>query len=74
MKILSIIKRLFKKEEFKCPVCKKHYFKSVGDYEICPICHWEDDPVQRKDPDFKGGANKLSLNEAIKAYKGKCDE
>jgi hypothetical protein len=24
---------------------------------------WEDDPIQRKDPDFWGGANDLSLND-----------
>jgi hypothetical protein len=24
---------------------------------------WEDDPIQRDDPDFWGGANSLSLND-----------
>ena len=33
-------------------------------YVICPICDWEDDPVQFDDPDFGGGANHVSLNEA----------
>ena len=60
-----------KKHKLLCPVCKKHYFKKANDYEICPICNWENDLVQRKDPDFKGGANKLSLNEAIKEYNEK---
>ena len=66
-------------EEFKivndsclCPVCKKHVF--TENYEICPICDWENDPVQRKDPDFAGGANKLSLNDAIKEYEDKANE
>jgi Cysteine-rich CPCC len=40
-----------------------------GDYEICPICFWEDDPVQLNDPDFKPGANKVSLNEARENYR-----
>lgn len=52
-----------------CPVCKKHYFKEANVFEICPICNWEDDPSQRKDINLKGGANKLSLKEAIEAYK-----
>lgn len=57
-----------KKKQLLCPVCKKHYFSELNAYEICPICGWEDDKLQRKDPDMKGGANKLSLNEAIKEY------
>ena len=28
-----------------------------------------DDPVQRREPDLRGGANKLSLYEAIAAYR-----
>lgn len=32
-------------------------------FEICPLCGWQDDGVQNDDPDYKGGANELSLNE-----------
>jgi hypothetical protein len=39
-----------------------------GSYEICPICFWEDDYVQNRDPDFRGGANVPSLNEARRNY------
>jgi hypothetical protein len=35
----------------------------MGEYEICEICGWEDDPVQSADPDYAGGANEESLNE-----------
>jgi hypothetical protein len=35
-----------------------------GTYEICSVCGWEDDPVQANEPDYKGGANSVSLNEA----------
>ena len=38
-------------------------------YEICPVCFWENDPIQNNDPDFRGGANEISLNEAILNYK-----
>jgi len=39
------------------------------EYDICPICFWENDLVQKDDPDFSGGANKLSLKEAQKNFK-----
>lgn len=38
--------------------------KPPGSFEICPICFWEEDKVQSKDPDYKGGANDVSLREA----------
>lgn len=47
-----------------CPVCGKYEFTERGGFEICPVCGWEDDPVQRREPDYAGGANKMSLNEA----------
>lgn len=47
----------------KCPVCSKHNFKGYGDFEVCPICGWEDDEWQRRNPDEAGGANPLSLNQ-----------
>ena len=54
--------------ERRCPVCGRTVFEQVGKYEICEVCGWEDDPVQLANPDFAGGANKLSLNECIKAW------
>ena len=58
-----------KKERNKeCPVCGRYVFEKKGDYEICPVCGWENDALQEADADFKGGANKLSLNEARRAY------
>ena len=53
---------------YPCPCCGEKTIENLGDYEICDICKWEDDPVQSKDPNFSGGANKMSLNEARKAY------
>jgi hypothetical protein len=35
-----------------------------GSYELCPVCYWEDDGVQFADPDYVGGANLESLNQA----------
>ena len=63
--------RTFFKNKYRCPVCGRHYFEQIGKYEICPVCGWEDDPVQRRDPDFEGGANRPSLNQARAAFMGK---
>ena len=67
--------RFFFKKEYLCPVCGRYYFQEAGGYEICPVCGWEDDPLQRREPDLAGGANTMSLNEARKAYaEGEGDE
>lgn len=52
-----------------CPVCGKSYFSSKHSFEICPICGWEDDAIQERDPNFEGGANHLSLNQAKLRYR-----
>ena len=65
-------KKMTKDEKgYPCPCCG---FLTLSEgthetFEICPVCNWEDDYVQYKDPDFKGGANKESLNEARENYK-----
>ena len=55
-------------EEKRCPCCGKYYFSEKNAFEICPVCGWEDDPVQRRDADYEGGANKMSLKEARAFY------
>lgn len=42
---------------------------SNGDYDICSVCFWEDDPVQAEDNDYGGGANEPSLNQARENFK-----
>ena len=44
-------------------------------YDICPVCFWEDDPEQYKNPTLKGGANHVSLCDARVHFKqyGACD-
>ncbi len=51
---------------FACPCCR---FKTLheeppGTFTICPVCYWEDDDVQFRDPRYAGGANRISLLEA----------
>lgn len=55
-------------KKYKCPVCEKHEF-GEDDFDVCPYCMWENDGFQNHNPDYAGGANKMSLNEARKAYK-----
>ncbi|WP_366876866.1 CPCC family cysteine-rich protein [uncultured Brevundimonas sp.] len=50
---------------FACPCCGYRTLdEAYGCYEICPICFWEDDPVQLHNPVLAGGANRVSLVEA----------
>ena len=51
-----------------CPCCGSKTLSESGVYEICDVCGWEDDPVQSANPNYAGGANKQSLNEARKAW------
>jgi hypothetical protein len=52
--------------KYFCPCCGYDTFEEEpsGTYDICPICFWEDDPIQLKDPDYEGGANQVSLRQA----------
>lgn len=45
--------------KYTCPCCgyRTLDFEPPGTYDICPICFWEDDGIQFKDPDYVGGAN-----------------
>jgi|GEM_PF-1179986 len=54
-----------------CPCCEANVLTARGQYEICPICNWEDDPVQSADPEHAGGANKLSLRQAREAWQSR---
>lgn len=53
-------------EKYACPCCGYKTFdhEPNGSYSICPVCFWEDDPIQLEDPDYEGGANSVSLRQA----------
>ncbi|MBN1368538.1 MAG: hypothetical protein JW967_11495 [Dehalococcoidales bacterium] len=65
-------------DKFACPCCGYLTLEGQppGSYEICPICFWEDDPVQFNNPNYQSGANKVSLNQAKINFKlfGAVDE
>jgi len=52
-------------QKYSCPCCGYLTLdeKPPGTYGICPVCFWEDDPVQFDDHDYAGGANVESLNQ-----------
>ncbi|AYH00920.1 hypothetical protein F6Q07_16500 [Pectobacterium parmentieri] len=52
-----------------CPCCGKYEFDVLGEYDIFSHCGWEGDPVQSREPNYAGGANKMRLNEAREAFK-----
>lgn len=58
-----------KKRPVICPVCGKYTFDNPGEYDTCPVCGWEDDVIQRLNPDEDCCANQMSLNQAREAYK-----
>lgn len=61
---------MFKKTKYLCPCCGYRTLDDgPGRFDICPVCYWEDDIIQYDKPDYEGGANDISLNQARKNYK-----
>ncbi len=56
-----------KKTKYPCPVCGALTLEE--EYDICPVCNWEDNDIQRDNPDWDGSANEMSLNEAREYWK-----
>ncbi|MCI1982010.1 MAG: hypothetical protein LKJ45_02485 [Oscillospiraceae bacterium] len=56
------------KKNKKCACCGEYSLPSDSEFEVCPICGWEDDDIQNNDPQFEGGANDMSLEQARKEY------
>ncbi len=67
-RVKPFIKKCFTSS--RCPCCGYYTFLEVdrGMFAICPVCFWEDDPEQEKDPNYAGGANRVSLIEARKNF------
>ena len=49
--------------KYTCPVCKSENEGEFPSSNVCNVCGWEQDAVQEDDPDYRGGANRKSLNE-----------
>ncbi|MFD0321268.1 CPCC family cysteine-rich protein [Lysobacter gummosus] len=54
----------------RCPCCGGETLDERGQYEICSVCHWEDDGQDDDDADeIRGGPNRdLSLTQARANY------
>jgi len=48
--------------DFYCAVCNSLVAGSDAGY--CDVCDWMQDTVQEHEPDYRGGANNITLNEA----------
>ena len=55
-------------KKYLCPCCEQITLEEPDNYDVCLVCGWEDDDVQHEDPNYEGGANTMSLNQAKKAY------
>ena len=40
----------------------------VGESYVCPVCNWEDEPLQLENPDEEDCTNHMSLNQAREAW------
>ncbi len=61
--------------KYKCPCCGFYTFEekpsfytfrehSISNYDICPVCYWEDDLSAYDNPNEACSCNKVSLNQA----------
>ena len=54
---------------FECPCCGFATLEKRAAYEICPVCHWEDDGQGDTDADVEcGGPNPESLAAARRLF------
>jgi hypothetical protein len=53
-----------------CKLCRIGVVEAGWD-DICPVCGWQDDPLQAKDRNYAGGANELSFNDYKKQFEDK---
>jgi len=74
---ISLKNRISKRKRRACSCCGFYTMVTgPGNHDVCPVCFWEDDGIQNDNPDFRGGANRVSLNEAKENYNemGACEE
>jgi len=49
--------------QFQCPCCDFFTLEAWGEYDICPICRWEDDGSDLDRPDEVSSPNRITLRE-----------
>jgi hypothetical protein len=65
-----------REKRFPCPGCGFLVFVEPSSYEICPVCFWDDNPVQLTESLTGWFANHVSLLEGQKHFRalGYCEE
>ena len=54
---------------YRCYCCGNYTLEDDSD-DICPVCWWQDDIIQREEPDYTGGPNHgISLNVAKQNFR-----
>ena len=54
-----------------CPVCGKFEFEEPDCYDFCKVCGWCDDPLESTKAGYKGGYNRMTVEEYREAWKRK---
>lgn len=57
----------------QCPCCDYFSLSRRGEYEICPICFWEDSGQDIDHIDMHSGPNRMTLREARIRFAGSSD-
>ena len=57
------IRSRYEDREF-CPVCGRRTLTKAKLWERCPVCYWQDDPAQRRNPNSAGSNGSLTLSQA----------
>lgn len=63
------------KNRSQCPCCDYYTLIERGQYDICPICFWEDDGINLDQLDNYSDPNHLTLREGRQNFEkfGACD-
>ena len=70
-KLIASKHKRVKYPPYKCKLCGIGNIPDI--LSICAYCGWEDDGLQNDEPDYFGGANKMSLNQYRQFWKENKD-
>jgi hypothetical protein len=61
---------------YQCSCCDYFTLEVRNDWEICPVCFWEDDGSNVSNPDAPSGCNNLTLRQARHNFRrvGACED
>jgi hypothetical protein len=61
--------------DYQCPCCDYFTLERRSEYDICPICFWEDNGIDLDELDSHSGPNHMTLREGRQNFTrlGVCD-